>query len=104
MTTLVLDRDASRARAARVTEEAVFVELADGRTISAPLAWYPRLVHGTATERANLELIGNGEGIHWPDLDEDLSVEGILAGRPSRERPESFQRWLTARKQTRTDK
>ena len=99
MTTLVLDRDALRGRAAHVTKDALFVELADGRTISAPLAWYPRLLHGSIAERANLQLIGDGEGIHWPDLDEDLSVEGILAGRPSREGPQSFQRCLAARKE-----
>lgn len=98
MSTLMIDRDASRARNARVTEEAVFVELADGRTISTPLTWYPRLMHGTQQERKNFKFIGRGEGIHWPDLDEDLSIEGMLAGQPSRERPDSIERWLTNRK------
>ena len=57
------------------------VELADGRTISAPLGWYPRLQHGTNAERKNWRLVGRGEGIHWPDLDEDISVAGLLATR-----------------------
>ena len=98
MSTLLIDRETLRARSVRVTDDAVVVDLVDGRTISTPLAWYPRLVHGNAAERAKFELIGNGEGIHWPDLDEDLSVEGMLAGQPSRERPESIGRWLANRK------
>ncbi len=60
------------------------IALDDGRTISAPLAWYPRLLSGTPEERENFELIGDGEGMHWPDLDEDISVEGVLAGPPFR--------------------
>ena len=84
--------------AVRVTEDTLSVELADGRTISAPLAWYPRLVHATQAERDNWELIGDGQGIHWPDLDEDLSVEGLLAGRPSGESQRSFKRWLEAKR------
>ncbi len=97
MTTLTIDRASLRASAARVTDDAVAVDLADGRSISAPLAWYPRLLAGTAAERFNLRLVGGGEGIHWPDLDEDLSVESILLGRPSAESPRSFQRWLAGR-------
>src|SRR5262249_12768244 len=81
----------------RVTDEELTVELADGRTISAPLAWYPRLAHGTAKERNHLRVIGAREGIHWPDLDEDLSVEGFLAGRPSGESQRSLQKWLEER-------
>ena len=68
-----------------VTEDTLTAELSDGRTISVPLAWYPRLVHATEEERGNWRLIGGGQGIHWPDLDEDVSVEGLLAGRPSSE-------------------
>ena len=100
MSTLVIDRETLRARSVQVTRDAVVVDLVDGRTISTPLAWYPRLVHGSAAERAKVELIGNGEGIHWPDLDEDLSIEGMLAGQPSREKPESIDRWLANRKKT----
>ena len=66
-----------------VTEDTLTAELSDGRTIAVPLAWHPRLVHATPEERSNWELIGGGQGIHWPDLDEDISVEGLLAGRKS---------------------
>ena len=97
MTTLVIDRAASKATAVRLTEDALVVDLADGRTVSVPLAWYPRLLQGSQGERANHRLIGEGEGIHWPDLDEDVSVENILAGRVSGEGSQSFARWLEAR-------
>ena len=80
-----------------VTDEAIKVELSDGRTIWAPLAWYPRLLHAFPAERANWRLIGKGQGIHWSDLDEDISVEGLLAGRPSGESQASFKRWLEVR-------
>lgn len=83
---------------ARILHEAVIVDLRDGRTVTAPLTWYPRLLHGTARERRNWRLIGGGVGIHWPDLDEDLSVEGILAGRPSAESQASLKKWLTNRR------
>jgi hypothetical protein len=73
------------------------VELADGRTISVPLVWFPRLAHGTPAERAKWRLIANGEGIHWPDLDEDISVESLLAGRKSGETRESLRRWRQQR-------
>ncbi|MSQ14315.1 MAG: DUF2442 domain-containing protein [Dehalococcoidia bacterium] len=81
-----------------VTDDSLIVDLIDGRTISVPLVWYPRLVHGTMEERNNWELIGDGEGIHWEEIDEDLSVEGLLAGRPSGESQRSFKRWLENRK------
>ena len=68
-----------------VTDDTLTVDLSDGRTISVPLAWYPRLAHGTPEERATWRLIGRGEGIHWPQLDEDISVEGLIAGKPSGE-------------------
>ena len=81
-----------------ITEDTLTADLSDGRTISVPLTWYPRLVHATMEERFNWRLVGGGVGIHWPDLDEDLSVEGLLAGRPSGESQRSFKRWLEARK------
>ena len=81
----------------QVTNEALIVDLADGRTISAPLAWYPRLWHGKVEERRNWRLIGRGEGIHWPDLDEDISLESILLGKPSQESQTSLKRWLDGR-------
>ena len=68
---------------ANCTEDSVFVELADGRTVSAPLAWYPRLLHATPQQRSNCVIAGAGYGIHWPELDEDLSVEGLLRGGPA---------------------
>lgn len=82
----------------RVTDEAVIVDLSDGRTVSVPLAWYPRLLQGTPQERRNWRLIGKGEGVHWPDLDEDISVENLLLGKPSGESQRSFKRWLERRK------
>jgi Protein of unknown function (DUF2442) len=87
-----------RASSVRVSDDALIVDLTDGRTVSAPLAWYPRLLHGNAAERTDHQLIGEGLGIHWPRLDEDISVEGILAGRRSHESKESFEHWLTARR------
>lgn len=80
-----------------VTADTLTVELSDGRTISVPLDWYPRLVHATPEERNRWQLIGGGQGIHWPALDEDLSVEGLLAGRPSGESQRSFKQWLEAK-------
>jgi hypothetical protein len=68
---------------ANCTEDSVFVELADGRTVSAPLAWYPRLLHATPQQRSNCVIAGAGYGIHWPEIDEDLSVEGLLRGAPA---------------------
>lgn len=96
---LILDSAALKATAVDVTDDSLVVELADGRSVSAPLAWYPRLFHATAAERTHSRLIASGEGIHWPDLDEDISIEGILAGRPSGESPRSLQRWLESRKE-----
>jgi hypothetical protein len=83
----------------RVSDDALTVGLSDGRTIVAPLVWYPRLLHGTIDERAKWELNGGGTGVHWPQLDEDISVEGLLFGGPSRESSKSLQRWLDSRKQ-----
>ena len=88
---------AAKAQNVVVTDDTLTVDLTDGRSISAPLAWYPRLLHGSPEEHSNWQFIGDGEGIHWPDLDEDLSVEGILLGRPSGESQRSFQRWLDER-------
>lgn len=81
----------------RATDDELAIDLSDGRTIIVPLGWYPRLAYGSAKERKRWRLIANGEGIHWPDLDEDLNVEGLLAGRPSGESQRSFQRWLESR-------
>jgi hypothetical protein len=96
MTTLVLERDPI-AVAVDVTDEQISIQLADGRVIAVPLEWYPRLVHATLPERNHYELLGHGSAIGWPDLDEHLSIESILAGRRSGESQSSFQRWLTSR-------
>ena len=85
------------AQAVRVTQDSLHVDLADGRTISVPLAWYPRLLHATADERKRWQLIGMGRGIHWEALDEDISVEGLLAGRASGESQTSLKKWLNSR-------
>jgi hypothetical protein len=82
---------------ARVDVETITIELRDGRVVSAPIGWYPRLSNGTPGERNNWRLIAGGRGIHWPDLDEDISVENILAGKPSGESQASFKKWLDAR-------
>ena len=81
-----------------VSDDTLNVDLSDGRTIAVPIDWFPRLVHATQDERDNWRLIGSGEGIHWPDLDEDISVEGLLAGRKSGESRSSFSRWLEAKR------
>jgi hypothetical protein len=86
-----------RASQVVVKADALIVDLIDGRTIIAPLAWFPRLMHGTPAERSRWLLLGDGIGIHWPDLDEDISVEGLLRGGPSMESPSSLQRWLDSR-------
>ena len=81
----------------KVTEDTLTFDLSDGRTISVPLEWFPRLMNATTRERNNWRLIGRGHGIHWEDIDEDISVEGLLAGRPSGESQESFKNWLNQR-------
>jgi hypothetical protein len=80
-----------------VNEDVLSVNFSDGRSISVPVAWFPRLLHGTQEERSNWKLIGRGEGIYWRDLDEDISVESLIAGRSSGESQESLRRWLDAR-------
>ena len=92
-----IDLKVPEAERLEVTDDTLMADLSDGRTISVPLAWYPRLVHATPAERRNWRLIGVGQGIHWSDLDEDISVEGLLAGRPSGESQESLKLWLEAR-------
>ncbi len=87
-------RSIALARSVRVTGSNLEIDLTDGRTITVPVSWYPRLLHASAAERENWRLIGNGEGIHWPDLDEDIRVESVLAGRRSGESEASFARWV----------
>jgi len=81
----------------RVTNDSLIVDLSDGRTISVPLEWFPRLLHATPEERSNWRLIGRGHGVHWEEIDEDISVEGLVAGRPSGESQRSFKKWIDQR-------
>jgi len=97
MSTLAIDLRVAKAQDVKVTEDELIVALEDGRTIAVPLVWYPRLLHGTREEREKWRLIGNGRGIHWPELDEDISVEHLLAGIPSGENQKSLQKWLARR-------
>lgn len=80
-----------------ITDDTLTVELSDGRTLSVPLAWFPRLLHASPAERRNWRLVGRGHGVHWDDLDEDISIEGLLAGKPSGESQNSFAKWLQGR-------
>ena len=104
MITSTIEAQIPEAVKVSITDAALQVNFSDGRAISVPLDWYPRLVHASREERDNWELIGEGEGIHWPDLDEDLSVEGLIAGRHSGEGEQSFKRWLAGRKCSSTDR
>lgn len=81
-----------------MSDDTLTVTLNDGRTISVPIAWYPRLLHASRPERREWRLIGEGQGIHWPRVEEDLSVAGLLMGHPSGESPDSFRKWLAKRK------
>ncbi len=97
MNSSTAETQTATAARAQITDDTLSVELTDGRTISVPLAWYPRLSHGTDAECGNWRLIGNGRGIHWPDLDEDISVDSLLVGKPSGECHTSLKRWLDQR-------
>src|SRR5512134_2429316 len=77
----------------RVTDDGLTVVLVDGRTDTVPLSWYPRLANGSSEEQLNWQLLGGGHGIHWPDLDEDVSVDALLAGRASGESQRSLRKW-----------
>jgi hypothetical protein len=103
MRTLTVETEFPVANGVSVGHDALRVDLSDGRTISAPLAWYPRLVYASAKERANWRLIGKGHGIHWEDIDEDISVENLVLGRPSGESQSSFRKWLESRKSLQLD-
>ena len=98
MTTSTTEIRLADAVGVHVTDELLTVELSDGRSVSVPTAWFPRLANATSAERDNWRFIGTGQGIHWSDLDEDLSVEGILAGRSSGESQRSLSRWLEQRR------
>src|SRR6266705_1651215 len=99
MTSLAAEKKEPRARSIAVTDEYLTVDLVDGRTIIVPVVWYPRLWHGTPAERNHFEIVGDGAYIHWPNLDEDLTVAGLLTGIPSVEKQETLKRWLKEREQ-----
>ncbi len=97
MTTLATDLTLPCAVDVQISDDTLGVDLSDGRSIAVPLAWYPRLLHASKEERAQWRLTGRGQGIHWPALDEDISVEGLLIGRRSGESQASFKGWLEGR-------
>lgn len=96
MSSSSVEKAAVTATEVEVNGDTLSVDLSDGRTIAAPLAWFPRLLHATPKERSAWRLIGGGRGIHWPQIDEDISVDGLLAGRPSMETQSSFEKWLAS--------
>jgi hypothetical protein len=98
MTTSIAEKHPLEAIDVQVSDDTLSVDLTDGRTIAVPLLWFPRLIEASEQERNNWRLIGRGEGIHWPDLDEDISVAGLIAGNPSGESPDSLNKWLKSRK------
>jgi hypothetical protein len=97
MNTLAVEIQIPNVQGVTVTSDTLSVDLTDGRSISVPLAWFPRLLHSTREERNNWRLIAGGHGVHWEDIDEDISVEGLLAGKPSGESQASFKKWLAQR-------
>ncbi len=96
MSTSIVERDLAIVHV-RVTGDELIVKFSDGRSVQAPLSWYPRLLHGTEAERQNWELWPNGYAIEWPDLDEHLGAEGLAAGNRSGESAKSLERWLASR-------
>ncbi|MDZ7289485.1 MAG: DUF2442 domain-containing protein [candidate division KSB1 bacterium] len=96
MSTLMLETEPAAVQVT-ITDEKLIVDLADGRSIAVPLAWYPRLMSGSPQERQNWQLLGDGYAIEWPDLDEHIGIEGLLAGRRSGESKKSLERWLATR-------
>lgn len=97
MSTSAVEIEISFVENVTVSDDTLTVDLSDGRSISVPLAWYPRLSHASLAERKHWHLIGRGVGIHWEDIDEDISVEGLLAGKASGESQASFSKWLAKR-------
>lgn len=101
MSSLEIEIQEARARTVRVTDESLTVDLVDGRTIIVPLVWFPRLWHGSPDERGHFELSGDGAYVHWPKLDEDLTIASLLSGRRSGESAKSLKRWSAARQKKR---
>jgi len=98
MSSLAVEVQEPRGKSVKVSDEELTVDLVDGRTIMVPLGWFPRLWHGTPQERNHFEIFGDGAYIHWPDLDEDLTVAGLVAGQRSGESSQSLKKWLDSRK------
>ena len=97
MSISIIEIELPTIEAVQITGDTLTVDLSDGRSISTPIAWYPRLLHSTVKERSHWRFIGKGHGIHWEDIDEDVSVENILAGKSSGESQSSFGKWLETR-------
>ena len=97
MSTSTVEIEIPNAEDVTITKNTLSVDLSDGRTIAVPLEWFPRLVYATPQERNHWKLIGKGHGIHWEDIDEDISVEGLIAGKRSGESLSSFKKWLNKR-------
>jgi len=100
MNSSAVETEEPRAKQVTVNDESLIVDLMDGRTLIVPLVWFPRLWHGSPAERRHFEIFGDGAFIHWPDLDEDLTVLGLLSGRRSGESPQSLKKWLASRAET----
>jgi hypothetical protein len=97
MTTSPIEHRPAAAKAVHIAADTLTVDLTDGRSIAVPIEWYPRLATGTVAERSNWRFVGRGEGIHWPDLDEDISIDDLLSGARSGESQRSFRQWLESR-------
>ena len=82
-----------------VTDDTLSVDMEDGRSVSVPIGWFPRLAHGNPAERTDVQISGAGYGLHWPDLDEAIGIEGLLLGKRSTESPKPFEKWLQGRKE-----
>jgi len=93
----MINYETTRARHVVIDEDTITVDLEDGRTVSAPIVWFPRLAHASEEERNNWRFIGDGEGIHWVDIDEDISIENLLFRKASGESQRSFKKWLVKR-------
>ena len=103
MSSLAIEIQEARAQSVMLADESLTVDLVDGRTIIVPLVWYPRLWYGLPRERSHFEIFGDGAYIHWPDLDEDLTVASLPGGRKSGESPQSLKKWLDSRKGKQSD-
>lgn len=98
MSSFLTEVETANAVSVRLSDDLLTVELDDGRIVSVPMSWYPRLYHATKDERLDYRLISNGSGIHWERIDEDISIKGILAGHRSQESQSSLDKWLKSRK------